>query len=54
LSKTKKKVDQFNHYKRWTTDQGYTFLAENLADAIKYIEKIGAHLGTLKEVKTLD
>jgi len=54
LSKTKKKVDQFDHYKRWTTDQGYTFLAENLADAIKYIEKVGTHLGTLKEVDPLD
>ena len=54
MSKSKKKSGQFDHYKRWTTDQGYTFLAENLADAIKYIEKIGIHLGTLKEVKTLD
>ena len=54
MSKSKKQSGQFDHYKRWTTDQGYTFLAENLADAIKYIEKIGVHLGTLKEVEALD
>ena len=41
---------QFDHYKRWTTDQGYTFLAENLADALDYLKKTGGHLGSLKEV----
>jgi hypothetical protein len=54
LSKSKKQSGQFDHYKRWTTDQGYTFLAENLADAIQYIEKTGQHLGTLKEVGELE
>lgn len=54
MSKVKKKYDQFDHYKRWTTDQGYSFMAENLADAIKYIEKVGDHLGTLKEVGKLE
>ena len=46
----KKKVGQFEHYKKWTTDQGYTFLAKDLADAIKYLEVTGGHLGSLKEV----
>ena len=54
MSKSKKQSGQFDHYKRWTTDQGYTFLAENLADAIQYIEKTGQHLGTLKEVGELE
>ena len=49
MSKTK--VGQFDHYKKWTTDEGYTFMAKDLADAIKYIEMAGQHLGTLKEVK---
>ena len=48
MSKTK--VGQFDQYKRWTTDEGYTFMAENLADAIKYIEVTGQHIGKLKEV----
>ena len=46
----KKKVGQFDHYKKWTTDEGYSFLAKDLADAIKYLEVTGQHLGTLKEV----
>jgi hypothetical protein len=47
MSKTT--VGQFDHYKKWTTDVGYTFRAKDLADAIKYIEMTGQHLGTLKE-----
>ena len=47
---SKKKVGQFDHYKRWTTDQGYTFLAKDLADAEKYLKMTGGHLGKLKEV----
>ena len=46
----KKSKGQFDHYKKWTTDEGYSFLAKDLADAIKYIEVTGQHLGTLKEV----
>ena len=46
----KKGKGQFDHYKKWITDQGYTFFARDLADAIKYIEVTGQHLGTLKEV----
>ena len=46
----KKSEGQFDQYKKWTTDEGYTFLAKDLADAIKYLEATGQHLGTLKEV----
>jgi len=46
----KKKTGQFDHYKKWTTDEGYTFLAENVKDAEKYLKVTGEHLGKLKEV----
>ena len=46
----KKSKGQFDHYKKWTTDEGYTFLAQDKEDAIKYIEVTGQHLGALKEV----
>ena len=46
----KKSKDQFSHYKKWTTDEGYIFLAENKEDAKLYLKKIGLHLGSLKEV----
>tara|TARA_Y100000817_G_scaffold174419_1_gene136254 strand:+ start:84 stop:242 length:159 start_codon:yes stop_codon:yes gene_type:complete len=42
---------QFDHYKKWTTDQGYTFLARDKKDAELYVQKNGGHLGKLKEVK---
>ena len=49
--KDKKKVGQWDHYKKWTTDQGYTFLAENKEDAIEYLKHMGhSNLGSLKEV----
>ena len=47
----KKKVGQFEDYKKWTTDQGYTFFAKDKADAELYVQKNGGHLGKLKEVK---
>ena len=48
--KKKKKVGQFDHYKKWTTDQGYIFLAEDKEDAISYLKHIGTKdFGTLKE-----
>ncbi len=50
--KIKKKVGQFDHYKKWTTDEGYIFLAENKEDAKLYLKKTGLHLGSLKEVIT--
>ena len=46
----KKKIGQFDHYKKWKTDQGYTFLAENKKDAKKYLKVTGEHLGKLEEV----
>ena len=46
----KKRKGQFDHYKKSTTNEGYTFFARDLADAIKYIEVTGQHLGALKEV----
>ena len=46
----KKSKDQFSHYKKWTTDEGYIFLAENKKDAKLYLKKTGLHLGSLKEV----
>ena len=30
--KDKKKVGQFDHYRKWTTDEGYTFVAETKED----------------------
>tara|TARA_R100001377_G_scaffold78515_1_gene56284 strand:+ start:378 stop:569 length:192 start_codon:yes stop_codon:yes gene_type:complete len=44
------KVGQFDHYKKWTTDKGYTFAAETKKDAEEYLKMMG-HLGSLKEVK---
>ncbi len=41
---TKKSKGQFDHYKKWTTDEGYTFVAETKEDALEY-------LGKLREVK---
>tara|TARA_R110002096_G_scaffold111912_1_gene244176 strand:- start:661 stop:816 length:156 start_codon:yes stop_codon:yes gene_type:complete len=48
MSKTT--VGQFDHYKKWTTDEGYSFLAKNLADAELYVQYVGGHLGKIKEV----
>ena len=30
-------TSQFDHYKRWTTDEGYTFVAETKEDALDYL-----------------
>ena len=30
MSKTKKTKGQFDHYKKWTTDEGYTFIGQRL------------------------
>ena len=46
----KKSKGQFDHYKKWTTDEGYTFLAENKEDAILYLKHTSQELGKLKEV----
>ena len=45
------KIGQFDHYKKWTTDEGYTFVAETKEDALEYLEHMGhANLGKLREV----
>ena len=42
---------QFGHYKKWTTDEGYTFMAETKEDALDYLRHMEhANLGKLREV----
>ena len=51
MSKTKKTKGQFDHYKKWTTDEGYTFIAETKEDALDYLKHMEhANLGKLREV----
>ena len=47
----KKSSSQWKDYKKWTTDEGYTFLAKDKEDAKLYLKHTGSHLGSLKEVK---
>ena len=48
---TKKTKGQWSGYKKWTTDEGYTFLAETKEDAIDYLKHMEhANLGKLREV----
>ena len=50
--KDKKKKGQFDHYKKWTTNEGYTFVAETKEDALDYLKHMKhTNLGSLKEVK---
>ena len=49
--KVQKKKGRFDHYKRGTTDQCYTFLAESKEDAILYLKKTNQDLGKLVEVE---
>ena len=46
----KNKKSQFDNYKKYTTDEGYSFVARDEEDAKLYIEKVGGNLGKLKEV----
>ena len=47
----KKGKGQFDHYKKWTTDEGYTFIAETKEDALEYLKHMGhANLCKLREV----
>ena len=49
--KDKKKVGQWNDYKKWTTNEGYTFLAKDKEDAIMYLKHMEhTNLGLLEEV----
>jgi hypothetical protein len=50
----KKSKGQFDHYKKWTTDEGYSFMAKDKEDAILYLKAIGGHIGSLKEVEVKD
>tara|TARA_Y100001963_G_C6525158_1_gene328477 strand:- start:326 stop:580 length:255 start_codon:yes stop_codon:yes gene_type:complete len=48
----KKKKGQFDHYKKWTTNEGYTFMAKDKEDAELYLKHMGhTDLGKLTEVK---
>ena len=48
---TKKTKGQWSVYKKWTTDEGYTFVAETKKDAIEYLKHMEhADLGKLREV----
>ena len=48
---SKKKKGQFDHYKKWTTDEGYIFVAETKEDALEYLKHmVHANLGKLREV----
>tara|TARA_A100001515_G_scaffold129308_1_gene115927 strand:+ start:1424 stop:1597 length:174 start_codon:yes stop_codon:yes gene_type:complete len=50
---TKKNTNkQFVHYKKWTTNEGFIFLAESKEDAIKYLENM-SHLGKLVTMENL-
>jgi|TARA_R110000803_G_scaffold107925_2_gene176077 hypothetical protein len=49
----KESKDQFKHYKKWTSDMGYTFLAKDEADAKSYLKMMG-HLGSLEKLKVVD
>tara|TARA_B100000497_G_C7593710_1_gene356995 strand:- start:762 stop:920 length:159 start_codon:yes stop_codon:yes gene_type:complete len=46
----KKTEGQFDNYKKWTTDMGYTFVAKDRKDAEAYL-KVMKHLGSLPKLK---
>ena len=50
----KKSKGQFDHYKKWTTDEGYIFLAKDIEDAKLYLKNSVSDLGSLKEVTELE
>tara|TARA_R100000781_G_scaffold113345_2_gene81637 strand:+ start:408 stop:590 length:183 start_codon:yes stop_codon:yes gene_type:complete len=41
----KKSSGQWDHYKKWTTSEGYTFMALNETDAMDYLGKMPNHMG---------
>jgi|TARA_R110000796_G_scaffold66220_1_gene152549 hypothetical protein len=49
----KESKGQWRHYKKWTSDMGYSFLAKDKADAESYLKMMG-HLGSLKKLKVVD
>ena len=52
MAKKKKSIPfhEKHNYKQWTSDQGYKFWARDEEDAKLYLERTGAHLGSVKEV----
>ena len=48
--KSKKKVGHFDHYKKWTTNQGYTFLAKSKEDALDYLTKMPSHISDVDKL----
>jgi len=53
MAKKKKKDIPFHiahNYKQWTSDQGYSFWARDEEDAELYVQRVGGHLGKIKEV----
>ena len=52
MSKKKKSVPfHIKHgYKKWTSDEGYSFWARDKEDAKLYLKKTGLHLGKIEEV----
>tara|TARA_R110000822_G_C15047333_1_gene466018 strand:+ start:152 stop:316 length:165 start_codon:yes stop_codon:yes gene_type:complete len=51
--KVEDKASQFKHYKKWITEEGYTFVAENKEDAELYLKINAKHIGKIKEVKSV-
>ena len=48
---TKKTKGQWSGYKKWTTDEGYTFVAETKEVALEQLKHMEhADLGKLREV----
>ena len=45
---SKKNKEGWSHMKKWTTDEGYTFLAKDKKDALDYLTKMPSHLGDAK------
>ena len=41
---------QFDHSKKWKTNQGYTFLAESKEDALDYLTKMPSHMGDVDKL----
>ena len=48
--KATKNDGQFDHYKKWTSDMGYTFMAKDRKDAEGYLKMMN-HLGSLPKLK---
>jgi hypothetical protein len=43
-----------HNYKKWTSDQGYSFWAKDEQDAKFFLDKTEGNLGSLKEVEATD